>query len=269
MEGPQTSDRWRLSDRVGGLILSIFQRAGRHQRSSTPKRAVGGGGIRRVLGIPDQCVLSLVNIVATFVAIMLVDKVGPQTAAARRFNRHDRHSFAVMAVCFGTADQVMNSTVRSQPELSGAFGPIALVAANLFVVSFALSWGPVVWVLLGCFPSRFRGATVLAAAGRWTANWASPVSPSLKSFSLGFSLRHVCHLRVLSLLFRDPFVKGDQGLTLGTWTPRLGITHKTIPAQGVGVTTAKGPSTHDNRKHPRKGRRPRAHPARPHRHPSG
>jgi hypothetical protein len=43
------------------------------------------------------------------------------------------------------------------PSLPGASGVIALIAANLFVVSFGMSWGPVVWVLLGeMFPNRIR-----------------------------------------------------------------------------------------------------------------
>ena len=48
----------------------------------------------------------------------------------------------------------------------------------MFVVAFGMSWGPVVWVLLGeMFPNRIRGAALsLAAAGQWVANWVITVT---------------------------------------------------------------------------------------------
>ena len=46
---------------------------------------------------------------------------------------------------------------------------IALVAANVFVVAFGASWGPVVWVLLGeIFPNKIRARALgIAAAAQW------------------------------------------------------------------------------------------------------
>ena len=63
--------------------------------------------------------------------------------------------------------------VDGTPQLGDIAGPVALVAANLFVVSFGMSWGPVVWVLLGeSFPNRIRAAALsFAAGGQWVANW--------------------------------------------------------------------------------------------------
>ena len=110
-------------------------------------------------------------------------------------------TLGAMAICFG------NATDRSTavPHLDGAFGPIALVAANLFVVFFGMSWGPVVWVLLGeMFPNRIRGAALsLAAAGQWVANWVITVSfPELKSISLGFAYGMYTALRRAVALLR-------------------------------------------------------------------
>jgi SP family sugar:H+ symporter-like MFS transporter len=43
---------------------------------------------------------------------------------------------------------------------------VALLAANLFVFAFGMSWGPVVWVLLGeSFPNQIRAAALSLAAG--------------------------------------------------------------------------------------------------------
>ena len=66
-----------------------------------------------------------------------------------------------MAVTLITMSVIFaNATARRrQTEPAGRPGVIALIAANLFVVSFGMSWGPVVWVLLGeMFPNRIRAA---------------------------------------------------------------------------------------------------------------
>ncbi|MFK4297760.1 MFS family permease [Arthrobacter sp. GAS37] len=59
-----------------------------------------------------------------------------------------------------------------------AWGPVALVSANVFVVSFGASWGPLVWVLLGeIFPSRIRARALgLAAAAQWIGIFAITLS---------------------------------------------------------------------------------------------
>ncbi len=59
-----------------------------------------------------------------------------------------------------------------------------------------MSWGPVVWVLLGeMFPNRIRAAALgLAAAGQWAANWAITVSfPALReTLGLAYGFYAVC-----------------------------------------------------------------------------
>ena len=125
-----------------------------------------------------------------------------------------------MAVIFGTAD-----TSSGSPALVGAAGPIALVAANLFVVFFGMSWGPVVWVLLGeMFPNRIRAAALsLAAAGQWAANWLITVSfPALKDFSLGLAYGLYAVFALLSLLFVAKFVPETKGKTLEDMDAAIG-----------------------------------------------
>ena len=56
-------------------------------------------------------------------------------------------------------------------QLSDNMGVLALVAANVYVIFFNLSWGPVMWVMLGeMFPNQIRGSG-LAIAG--LAQWGS------------------------------------------------------------------------------------------------
>jgi SP family sugar:H+ symporter-like MFS transporter len=122
-------------------------------------------------------------------------------------------TLATMAIIFGTAAVGPNGI----PELGGAKGIIALVAANLFVVAFGMSWGPVVWVLLGeMFPNRIRAAALsLAAAGQWVANWLITVSfPALKDISLGLAYGFYSACAILSFLFVARLVRETKGRTL-------------------------------------------------------
>src|SRR5690625_7514196 len=98
-------------------------------------------------------------------------------------------ALGTMAVVFAMADRVMEDG-ELFPVLSDTQGPIALVAANAFVVFFGMSWGPGVWVLLGeMFKNKIR-ATALgsAAAEKWLANFAVSTSfPAMSAVSLGFA----------------------------------------------------------------------------------
>jgi hypothetical protein len=109
----------------------------------------------------------VINIVTTLIAIGTIDKFGRRPLLIMgSIGMTD--TLAAMAVVLGTA-----RVVDGSPVLEGAQGPIALIAANLFVISFGMSWGPVTWVLLGeMFPHRMRAAALsVAAGGQWVANW--------------------------------------------------------------------------------------------------
>ena len=118
-----------------------------------------------------------------------------------------------MAVIFGTAPVGGDGV----PHLTSVTGPIALIAANVFVIAFGMSWGPVVWVLLGeMFPNRIRAAALsLAAAGQWVANWVITVTfPPLKDLSLGLAYGIYATSAVLSFLFVAKWVRETKGRTL-------------------------------------------------------
>ncbi len=57
--------------------------------------------------------------------------------------------------------------------LLGDYGTLALISANAYVFFFNLSWGPVMWVMLGeMFPNQIRGVG-LAVSGlaQWLCNF--------------------------------------------------------------------------------------------------
>jgi MFS family permease len=79
-----------------------------------------------------------------------------------------------------------------------------------------MSWGPVVWVLLGeMFPNRIRAAALgLAAAGQWAANWLITVSfPELRNH-LGLAYGFYALCAFLSLAFVWRWVRETKGVAL-------------------------------------------------------
>ncbi|MFF0544213.1 sugar porter family MFS transporter [Nocardia thailandica] len=209
-----------------GLLLSVFQQAVGinviFYYSNILWEAVG---FEESQSFQISVFTSVVNIATTIVAILLIDRIGRKPLLLIG-SIGMTVTLATMAICFGTASQVPDADGVPQPELTGASGPIALVAANLFVIFFGMSWGPVVWVLLGeMFPNRIRGAALsLAAAGQWAANWAITVSfPSLKSFSLGFAYGMYAAFALLSLLFVGRFVHETKGMTLEDMDDATGV----------------------------------------------
>ena len=81
-------------------------------------------------------------------------------------------TLGVMAIVFATAKTGANGTL----VLGHAAAVTGLAAANLYIVGFAMSWGPVMWVLLGeMLPNRMRGAALaVSGATNWVRTSASP-----------------------------------------------------------------------------------------------
>lgn len=155
-------------------------------------------------------ITSIVNIATTLIAIGLIDRIGRKPLLLIG-SAGMAITLATMAVIFGTAPQVGGA-----PQLGSVAGPVALIAANLFVVAFGMSWGPVVWVLLGeMFPNRIRAAALgLAAAGQWAANWLITVTfPGLRNV-LGVAYGFYALCAVLSFAFVWIWVRETKGVAL-------------------------------------------------------
>ena len=118
------------------------------------------------------------SIVACILTIFTVDKIGRKPLLLIG-SAGMTVTLAVVAAMFSTG-----SLVNGSLQLSDSNGTIALIAANLYVIFFNASWGPVMWVMLGeMFPNQIRGSG-LAVSGfaQWAANFAISVSfPALAS----------------------------------------------------------------------------------------
>src|SRR3984957_1916393 len=168
-----------------------------------------------------------VNVLITLVAIALIDRLGRRPLLL--FGSAGMSvTLVTMTVVFAGA-----STVNGQPQLDGAAGVIALVAADLFVIAFGVSWGPVLWVLLGeMFPNRIRSAALGLASGvQWMANWTIVVTfPALRhALGLAYGFYALCAL--LSLLFVWRWVRETNGRSLEDMPDEV------APAGGRAVAT--------------------------------
>ena len=182
-----------------GIILSVFQQfVGINvifYYSTTLWKAVG---FEESDSLTISVITSVTNVLVTLVAIVLVDRIGRRPILLSG-SIGMAVSLGTMALAFSQAQ-----SVDGAPSLPGAWAPIALVAANVFVVAFGASWGPIVWVLLGeIFPNSIRARALgLAAAAQWIANFLITVTfPPLASASLPITYGLYATFAALSFLF--------------------------------------------------------------------
>ncbi|MFD4524257.1 sugar porter family MFS transporter [Streptomyces sp. NPDC058470] len=151
---------------------------------------------------------SIVNIIGTVIAIIFVDRIGRRPLAL-----------------IGSVGMVVGLALEAwafsfdlvNGKLPAAQGWVALIAAHVFVLFFALSWGVVVWVFLGeMFPNRIRAAALgVAASAQWIANWAITASfPSLADWNLSATYVIYTVFAALSIPFVLKYVKETKGKTL-------------------------------------------------------
>jgi MFS transporter, SP family, sugar:H+ symporter len=199
-----------------GIALSVFQ-----QFTGINVIFYYSSVLWQAVGFTEQDALltsaltAVTNILATLIAIALVDKVGRKplllVGAAGQFA-----CLLTLAIVFGTAP-----VVGGNPHLQGTASPVALLAANAYVVFFALSWGPVVWVLLGeMFNNRIRAmALAVAAAAQWIANFVITTTfPPLADVGLGLAYGVYTGFALLAVLFVLKFVKETKGKELEDMT---------------------------------------------------
>ena len=119
----------------------------------------------------QQILLATVNLLFTFIAMFTVDKLGRKPLLIiGGFGM--LIGFLIMGFTLYLSDY---SQVNSAglPAISSTEGIICLVGILMFIGSFAMSMGPIVWVLLSeIFPNSIRStAMAIAVAAQWLANY--------------------------------------------------------------------------------------------------
>ncbi|MBR9908810.1 MAG: sugar porter family MFS transporter [Gammaproteobacteria bacterium] len=125
-----------------------------------------------------------ISIAACVITMLLIDKIGRKPLLI--FGSCGMTlTLGVVAVTFAGAETGINGGLA----LGATEGKTALIAANAYVFFFNLSWGPVMWVMLGeMFPNQIRGSG-LAIAGlfQWLANFAITMSFPLLLAGIGLA----------------------------------------------------------------------------------
>lgn len=197
-----------LGDRFGlkpivwlGILLSLFQQlVGINvifYYSTTLWQSVGFDESQALL---TSTITSVMNIVATIIAILLVDRVGRRLMLLVG-SAGMTVSLGLMALAFSFGEVAAGTETIALPD---PWSTIALISANAFVMFFGTTWGPLVWVLLGeIFPNKIRAsALAVAAAAQWGANWAVSASfPTLSNIGLTFAYGIYATFALLSLVF--------------------------------------------------------------------
>ena len=151
-----------------------------------------------------------VSIGACILAFALVDRVGRKPLLLV--------GSAGMAVTLSIMALAFQLGRVDGEGLTVTFGAIALIAANLYVFFFNLSWGPVMWIMLAeMFPNQIRGSG-LAVSGlfQWIANFAVTMTFPilLLQVGLGAAYGFYAAAAIVSILFTAKCVHETKGLSL-------------------------------------------------------
>ena len=153
------------------------------------------------------------SIAAVIAALLLVDRLGRKPLLFIG-SVGMSISLVLVVIAFATGTFAEDETLI----LSDNMGILALIAANLYVIFFNFSWGPVMWVMLGeMFPNQLRGSG-LAVSGlsQWTSNFLITLTFPLILSKLGLSFAYSIYtlFAILSIFFVVRFVKETKGKEL-------------------------------------------------------
>jgi len=154
-----------------------------------------------------------VSIAACFGTIAVIDKIGRKPLLLI-----GSAGMAVTLFVMVYAFSQGSLDAEGSLVLSSELGMIAVVAANLYVIFFNFSWGPVMWVMLGeMFPNQIRGSA-LAVAGfaQWFANFLISFSFPWMAVNLGLTLSYSFYAvsAVISFFLVQKLVHETRGVEL-------------------------------------------------------
>ena len=199
---------------ITGILLAVFQQfVGINvvlYYAGDIFRSMGAGNDSSLL---QTIVVGLVNLVFTVAAIFTVDRFGRKPL------------MIIGALAMGISMMALGLTFYA-----GKIGFLSLIFMLTYTAAFAMSWGPVTWVLLSeIFPNSIKGAMSIAVASMWIANliisWTFPMlnesSVLTRLFNHGFSYWIYGLMGLLAAWFVLRLVPETKGKTLeeieGTW----------------------------------------------------
>jgi MFS transporter, SP family, xylose:H+ symportor len=191
-----------------GVLLSVFQQfVGINVVLYYATDIFKGMGLTTNASLFQTIIVGAVNLIFTVVAILTVDKFG-------------RKPLQII----GALVMAVSMITLGTDFFLGGKGMVALLAMLVYTAGFAVSWGPVTWVLLSeIFPNQVRGkAMAIAVAAQWIANllvsWTFPVLDKnawlVNHFSHGFAYWIYGVMSVLAALFVWKLVPETKGRSL-------------------------------------------------------
>ena len=158
-------------------------------------------------------IMGVVSIGAVLIALSVIDKVGRKPLLIIG-SIGMAVTLGTMMICF------FNATTNEAGDLvlPGFWGPLALFSGVTYAAMFNLSWGPVMWVMLGeMFPNQIRGSG-LGVSGffQWFANFGVTLTFPilLATISLGGAYSIYFLGAVVSIFFVSRFVHETKGVEL-------------------------------------------------------
>lgn len=190
-----------------GILLSVFQQfVGINVVLYYAPEIFRTLGAQTDAALLQTIIVGIINLTFTVVAILTVDKLG-------------RKPLQIIGAIGMTVSMIgLGMVFFLQSKGLGA-----LVFMLIYVASFAVSWGPVTWVLLSeIFPNAIRGAMSIAVAAQWIANliisWTFPMMNDntwlTKIFHNGFAYWIYGLMAILAAWFMWKFVPETKGKTL-------------------------------------------------------
>ena len=191
-----------------GITLSMFQQfVGINVVLYYATDIFKGMGLSTNASLFQTIVVGAVNLIFTVVAILAVDRFG-------------RRPLQII----GALIMAVSMTCLGMDFWLGGGGMIALIGMLAYTAGFAVSWGPVTWVLLSeIFPNQIRGkAMAVAVAAQWIANylvsWTFPIldkNPYLvEHFKHGFAYWIYAAMSILAAFFVWKVVPETKGHSL-------------------------------------------------------
>lgn len=153
-----------------------------------------------------------ISIAACVITLLVIDKIGRKPLL--KFGSMGMAvTLSLMVVAFLNASQSPDGKL-----ILGDWGTTALVAANLYVFFFNMSWGPVMWVMLGeMFPNQIRGSG-LAVSGlvQWGSNFVITYTFPMLLAGIGLAGAYGFYalFAILSVIFVMKYVYETKGKEL-------------------------------------------------------
>lgn len=188
---------------VVGVGLAVFQQlVGINTVIYYAPTIIKSTGLENVASIIATIGIGIVNVLMTVVAILIIDRVG-------------RKPLLLWGIAGMTVSLVVIGWAFLTSSFSGIISWITLAGLMLYIASFAVSFGPLLWVMLPeIFPLKVRGAGAgVSALSNWGANFVVaqaflPLVALIGRTAVFWGIAGICIVAAVFIYFMVPETKG-------------------------------------------------------------